>query len=137
MLFRSEGDLQSGRRVFQQLCAPCHKLFGEGGNLAPDLTGSGRASIEYLLENLIDPNAIVPADYRMTTLTLKDGRVLNGLLREPTERTVALWTATGRVTLERREIAQQETTPQSMMPEGLLESLPSTQVRDLLAYLSQ
>jgi putative membrane-bound dehydrogenase-like protein len=132
-----QGDLQSGRRVFQQLCAPCHKLFGDGGNLAPDLTGSGRASIDYLLENLIDPNAIVPADYRMTTLTLKDGRVLNGLLREPTERTVALWTATERFTLERREIAQQETTPQSMMPEGLLESLPPTQARDLLAYLSQ
>jgi putative heme-binding domain-containing protein len=132
-----KANLDAGHKTFLQLCAPCHKLFGEGGSVGPDLTGSGRTSIDYLLENILDPNAIVPADFRMSTITLKDGRVLNGLLRQPTERTVTLMTASETVVIERRDIAQSETSSQSMMPEGLLESLKPEDARDLLAYLSQ
>ena len=52
---------------------------GEGGTISTDLTGSGRADLGYLLENIVDPSAIVPADFRLWSLTLGDGRVLSGL----------------------------------------------------------
>ena len=128
-------DLSRGRQTFSQLCAPCHRLYGEGGQVGPDLTGSGRANLDYLLDNVVDPSAVVPADFRMAIVTLKDGRVLNGVLREPNARTVTIQTQTERIVVERSEITNLETSDQSMMPEGLLESLKPDQARDLVGYL--
>lgn len=128
-------NLPNGRKAFVQACAPCHQLYGEGGSVGPDLTGSGRASLDYLLENIVASSAVVAADYRMTVATLKDGSVLNGVLREPTARTVTLQSQTERRVLERSEIQTLESSEQSMMPEGLLAALPANDARDLLAYL--
>lgn len=128
-------NLAQGRRLFGQNCAPCHKLFGEGGTVGPDLTGSGRSNLDYLLENLLAPSAVVPADYRMTVVTLKDGTVLNGLLREPTARTVTLQSQTEARVIERSDITTLEQSDQSMMPEGILSQLSPEAARDLIAYL--
>jgi putative membrane-bound dehydrogenase-like protein len=128
-------NLANGRRLFGQNCAPCHRLFGEGGTVGPDLTGSGRSNLDYLLENLLAPSAVVPADYRMTVVTLKDGTVLNGLLREPSARTVTLQSQTESRVIARADIATLEQSDQSMMPEGILSPLPSDAARDLIAYL--
>ncbi|MEY4189889.1 MAG: hypothetical protein RIR17_625, partial [Planctomycetota bacterium] len=77
---KEKADLVQGRLLFQKVCANCHGLFGQGGNLGPDLTGSQRSNLEYLLENILEPNATVAADYRMSAVTLKDGRLLTGLV---------------------------------------------------------
>ena len=78
-------DLGRGRAVFDRACASCHKLYGYGGEIGPDLTGTGRDNLDYLLENLIDPSAFVSADFRMVVVAMSDGRVLNGLVRaQPT-----------------------------------------------------
>ena len=128
-------DLPSGRAVFQRLCASCHRLYGEGGQVGPDLTGSGRSQLEYLLENVVTPNAVVAADFRMTVVETRDGRTLGGLLREPGPKTVTLLQAGEAVVVERSEISRMETTPNSMMPEGLLEGLTPQERRDLVGYL--
>jgi len=62
--------------LFSAVCASCHKLYGEGAALGPDLTGSDRHNLDYLLGNIVDPNAMVPADYRVSAPKLKDGRTL-------------------------------------------------------------
>jgi len=124
-----------GREVFNVACAPCHTLYGEGGKVGPDLTGSGRSDLDYLLENLLDLSAIVAADFRMSVLDLKDGRVLNGILAAQTERTVTLKTMTEVLALERKDIVSVKESSVSMMPEGLLEALTLEQARDLIAYL--
>ncbi len=128
-------DLGRGRQLFTQVCAACHKLYGEGGSVGPDLTGSGRTQLDYLLENIVDPSAVVSADYRMTIATLKDDRVLNGVLREQTARTVTILSQTGVTRLERTEIESLQDSALSVMPEGLLEGLPADDQRDLIAYL--
>src|SRR4029453_14464389 len=71
-------DLRHGREVFQRTCAACHTLYGEGGTIGPDLTGSNRGSLEYLLSNVLDPNRDVPDAYRMTVITMRDGRTYSG-----------------------------------------------------------
>ncbi len=128
-------SLPNGRKVFTRTCAPCHQLYGEGGQVGPDLTGSGRASLDYLLENILSPSAVVAADYRMTVVTLTDGSVLNGVVREQTARTITLQSQTERRTVERADIRTLEPSDQSMMPDGLLAALPPNDVRDLIAYL--
>jgi putative heme-binding domain-containing protein len=52
-------------RSLPMTCSVCHKLFGEGASIGPDLTGAGRDSSDYLIENIVDPSAIVAADYRL------------------------------------------------------------------------
>jgi putative heme-binding domain-containing protein len=121
--------------LFSAVCASCHKLYGEGAALGPDLTGSDRHNLDYLLGNIVDPNAMVPADYRVSVLKLKDGRTLTGVLPEQNNRTLTLQTPTERLTIERSQIAEQQQLSASLMPEGLLEALGEENVRNLIAYL--
>jgi putative membrane-bound dehydrogenase-like protein len=131
----AKADLSAGRAVFQTVCGACHTMYGSGGKIGPDLTGSGRANLDYLLENIVDPSAVVSADYRMSIITHKDGRVLLGIVTAETERTLTLRLLTEETTLEKKDIARQEASPVSMMPEGQLLALSPEQVRDLIAYL--
>ena len=124
-----------GRLVWQQTCASCHVLYGEGKAIGPDLTGSNRDNLDYLLENIVDPSASVAKEFTMSVVTLKSGRVLTGVVVEPTERTLSVQTQTERVKLDRDEIDSVRATAQSLMPDGLLAALSEEQVRDLIAYL--
>ena len=128
-------DRSRGRAVFDRVCASCHKLYGQGGEIGPDLTGSGRDNVDYLLENLVDPSASVAADFRMSVVALRDGRVLNGLVRGRTDRTLTLQTQNEALALDRAEIEDVRPSPLSMMPEGLLDPLSAEEVRDLIVYL--
>lgn len=131
----AKANLSQGRVFFTALCSACHTLYGVGGKIGPDLTGSGRANLDYLLENIADPSGVVSADFRMTVLNLKDGRVLSGVVGAQNERTLTLRQLTEETTLEKSEITKQEASPVSMMPEGLLLALQPDQVRDLISYL--
>ena len=131
----AKADLPAGRALFAQTCAVCHKLHGEGGALGPDLTGSARDQLTYLVENIADPSAIVPVDFRMSIVTMKDGRVLTGFVGGKTERGFTLRGLTDTQTIERAEVKEITDSPQSLMPEGILSALNETQVRDLIGYL--
>lgn len=132
---RAQGDKAQGRVLFQTLCASCHQLYGEGGKLGPDLTGSGRADLGYLLENIVAPNSVVPAEYQMTILKLKDERVLSGVVSSSDDRKVTLQTLSDEVPLERGDILETTKVTDSMMPPGLIDALSPEQIRDLIAYL--
>jgi putative membrane-bound dehydrogenase-like protein len=131
----AKANLSQGRMLFTAVCGACHVMYGQGGKIGPDLTGSGRANLDYLLENIADPSGVVSADFRMSLLTHKDGRVLSGVIAEKNDRTLTLRTVTETLTLDRADITKQETSPLSMMPEGLLLALQPDMVRDLIAYL--
>jgi putative membrane-bound dehydrogenase-like protein len=131
----AKADKGLGRVQFNKLCAACHTLYGHGGAIGPDLTGSGRDNIDYLLENMVDPSATVNADFRMSVVAMNDGRVLNGLVRSPTDRTITLQSQNETVVLARKEIEQIAASPLSLMPEGQLDPLTPDEVRDLFAYL--
>jgi putative membrane-bound dehydrogenase-like protein len=133
--FIAKGDPKQGRVLFSNSCAACHKLYGEGNTIGPDLTGSGRHEIDYLIENIADPSATVAADYRLVILTLKDGRVLNGTISAKTERTLTVKTMGSVTTVERSDILRQEQLASSIMPEGLLTALDDPQIRNLVSYL--
>jgi len=131
----AKADLGKGRALYAGVCGQCHKLYGEGGALGPDLTGSGRHDLNYLVENIVDPSAVVDAAYYLNTLTLKDGRVLSGIVGAQSERTLTLRSPGQENVIEKQDIAKRETVPVSLMPEGLLQAFTPEQQRDLLAYL--
>ncbi len=128
-------DLKKGHEAFLKTCAACHRLYGEGGTIGPDLTGSGRKDLGYLVENIVEPSAVVPADYKMSFVELKDGRVLTGLVGEKRERTVGVQTLTEKLVIDRNDIQGIQPSALSLMPEGLLQGLSDQETRDLFAYL--
>jgi len=124
-----------GRVLYTQTCAACHVLFGEGGKIGPDLTGSNRADLDYLLHNILDPNAEIPNAYRTAMVELKDGRVLAGVANQQDPKVVTITTPNETLTLPRGEIKALTIGELSMMPEGLLAPWSEAEVRDLIAYL--
>jgi putative membrane-bound dehydrogenase-like protein len=128
-------DLPAGRVVYQNLCGKCHKLYGEGQTIGPDLTGSNRNNLDYLIENVIDPSAVVSKDYRVSLLKMDDGRVLNGVVVARNDRVIRLQTQTELLVIDQDEVEEIRLTAQSPMPEGQLENLSEKQIRDLFAYL--
>jgi putative heme-binding domain-containing protein len=128
-------DLPRGRALFQRTCAQCHKLYGEGGEIGPDITGSNRNNLDYLITNMLDPNAEIPNDYRTTILRTKDNRVLVGVIRRSEGQSVTIATPAEVVTVAKRDVAAIDPQNFSMMPEGLVLALKEDELRDLVAYL--
>jgi putative heme-binding domain-containing protein len=128
-------DRSRGRSVFAKTCATCHTLFDAGGRIGPELTGSQRDNLDYILSNVLDPSAVMANEYRMQLIQTADGRVLNGIVKAEDAAGVTLQTATEQVVVPKDEIEVRQTTPNSMMPDGLLAQLTPQEVRDLVAYL--
>ncbi|MCB1203340.1 MAG: c-type cytochrome [Verrucomicrobiae bacterium] len=131
----AKADPAKGKATFSAICGACHKLYGEGGAIGPDLTGSDRHNIDYLLGNIVNPNEVVPADYLLTVFTLKDGRVVSGVVPEQNEKTVTVQTPVERLVIPADTIEKRESMPVSLMPEGLLKTMDEGMVKDLIAYL--
>ncbi len=132
----AKGDLSKGKVLFNGICGACHKLFGEGQNLGPDITGSNRADLSYLLENVLDPNAVIGKDYQLNLFTMKDGRVLSGIVKEQSAAALKVAMMGGvEFTLPVEDIAKREISKLSTMPEGLFDALKPEQVIDLVKYL--
>jgi putative heme-binding domain-containing protein len=127
---------QNGHAVFMRTCGPCHAMYGEGGSVGPDLTGSNRANLEYLLANVLNPNADVPEAYRMVLVTTRDGRTYSGNVIAETDRQLTL-RVVGRdnAIISKSDIQSREATSVSMMPTGLFDSLTDREVLDLVAFL--
>jgi putative heme-binding domain-containing protein len=131
----TRADVHKGRQMFQAVCASCHTLYGEGGELAPDLTGSNRADIDYILLNMIDPSADIPDAYKLVTLQTKDGQSLAGTIAQEDDQRVVIRLVGQTQTVLKSDIAGRQTSDLSMMPEGLLTALPDNMVLDLVKYL--
>jgi len=131
-----DADRSHGRLVYAKNCAACHRLFDDGGTAGPELTGSQRANLDYVLENMLDPSALVAGEYQVTILATKNGRTLTGIIKQETDKTVMVQTQNESIIVPKSEIEARERSPLSMMPEGLLDKLTKEEVRDLVAYLA-
>ena len=112
-------------------------MFGDGGTLGPDLTGSNRTNLNYLLLNVLEPNAEVSDAYKMVVITARDGRTYAGNVIGETERQITLRLA-GRdnaVVISKSAVQSREATAVSMMPPGLFDALVDSEVVDLVAFL--
>ena len=129
------GEPAHGKEIFARTCQQCHTLLGTGGKVGPDLTGSDRSNLYYILQNIIDPNAVIPNAYRSSTLETKDDRVITGIVTKEDAAAVTIVTASETLIIPKNDIQSLKQGQISMMPEGLIQSMTDTDVRDLVAYL--
>jgi len=128
-------DMAAGHALAQKTCFTCHKLHGEGAEVGPDLTGSGRASLDALLANVIDPNQIVGKGYESVEVETKAGRSVAGRLVEDTASHVKLLAAGPKEeVIARSDIERLRVSELSVMPEGL-EQMPDADFRNLMGYI--
>jgi putative heme-binding domain-containing protein len=131
------GDSGKGKGVFQMRCAACHKLFGEGGSVGPELTGYERGNIGFWVDNIVYPSLEIREGYANYTARLQDGRLLVGMLDGQGPNGIVLRDFSGQKTsLRNSEVVSLEASPVSVMPEGLLEGLGEQELRDLFSFLA-
>jgi putative membrane-bound dehydrogenase-like protein len=136
MLDGTKVDYEAGHQLMQKTCLVCHSFYNEGMHVGPDLTGVGRSSIDALLHNVIDPNEIIGAGYENTIVETKDKRSLAGRLVENTDDHVKLLSAGDKDdVVPRSNIESMRTEKISVMPEGLVDTLPDEDLRNLLWYI--
>lgn len=129
-------DASAGRVLFNQRCAACHTLHGEGAKIGPELPGNFKDA-DYLLLNILDPNASIGKDYQQTTVEKADGQFVSGVIVSEDAETVVLKTLAGIVSVPRKEVKEIKTSELSLMPEGLMTGLEEPEIRDLFLYLRQ
>jgi len=131
------GDPMAGVAVFKRVCAQCHKIYGEGADVGPDITRNGRNNWDQLLQNLFDPSAVIGPGYQARIIATEDGRVLTGLPIEDSPERVVLKIQGGKLeTIPRDQIEADKLSELSMMPEDVDKLMTSQELADLLAYLS-
>ena len=131
----SKADASKGRAIYQRTCLACHIMYGEGGKIGPELTGSNRSDLDYFLLNVLAPSYDVPDGYRMVTITSKDGQVSVGNVIEEDANKVVLNMVGQQSVIAKSDVKTRVTSKISMMPEGLLLALKDNEVLDLVKYL--
>jgi putative heme-binding domain-containing protein len=129
-------DHSLGRAIFVKTCQQCHTLYGVGAKIGPDLTGSNRSDLEYLLSNVVDPSAVISKDYQQTVVLTIDGLVVSGLLKSEDDKSITLQTTTDVVVIPKDEIEDRQLSDASMMPDDQLKQFTPQHVVSLFAYLA-
>jgi putative membrane-bound dehydrogenase-like protein len=130
------GQPADGRVVFEKHCGNCHKLFGEGKSVGPDLISSNRQDLDSLLVSIVDPSSVVRKEYLSYVLQMEDGRLLTGIITGGDGTTITLLDAKGeRLAVPRGQVKEMKDSPVSLMPEGLLSKISAQELRDLFAYI--
>jgi mono/diheme cytochrome c family protein len=147
------GDPGAGERLFfgKQKCAGCHMVKGRGGHLGPDLSRVGAArSISYLIESIrepskelslgyLDPNNHygIPLEYDTVIVVTRDGQRITGIAKNEDAFTIQLLGEDDELhLLSKRDLAEVRHERRSLMPVYTAEMLSSSELQDLLAYLS-
>jgi putative membrane-bound dehydrogenase-like protein len=131
-----DASAERGRLAYVELCAPCHKLRGEGHDVGPDLSGDARKSIEELVAAVFDPSRSIASGYTMYNVVTAGGRVLQGLLVSETANAITVrWAGGVEEVVPRTSVRELRAQTLSLMPENLEASLSVERFLDLLAYL--
>ena len=129
-------DIQNGRKVYNDTCGKCHELFGEGGKVGPELTGTKRYSLDFLLTNIVAPSQDIPEAYQTETVLTIDGEVITGLVSEESDEILTLTKSDAtKVEILQEDVEDRKPSKLSVMPAGQLDEFPTADVVDLIKYL--
>ncbi|MCA9063961.1 MAG: DUF1080 domain-containing protein [Planctomycetaceae bacterium] len=128
-------DGGAGAQHFRKLCANCHQPEQQNEAIAPRLAGTGSKGIDYIVENIVDPNAVVGRDFQARIILTEDGLVITGLVERETETSLTIRTLTESVTVPVNKIDEMKISENSFMPEGLLKTLNDRERIELFKYL--
>ncbi|MFN6049528.1 MAG: c-type cytochrome, partial [Planctomycetia bacterium] len=120
----------------QKHCSACHQIAGKGAKIGPQLDGIGSRGLDRLLEDMLDPNRNVDQAFRQTTLTLKNGQFINGLvLREEGVLLVSADQQGKEIRVAKDQVEERKLSNVSPRPAGFVDQLSNQEFADLMAYM--
>jgi len=128
-------DAGNGQALFKRSCANCHQPDDAADRIGPQLQGSGSKGIRYLVENVVDPNAVIGKDFLAQVVITKEGRVVSGLVVKPSDSAATVRTGTSTEVIARDQVEEIRVSQNSFMPEGLLSTFGDREKIELLKYL--
>jgi cytochrome c oxidase cbb3-type subunit III len=133
------GDANRGKEVFfgKGECSSCHRIYGAGGFLGPDLsTYSPGMSAQAILDAILAADRVVPTGYRLAIVTTRDGRRLEGIARNEDNFSLQLQTKDGSFHFfEKSDLESVERPNQPLMPTNYRQRLSPDELNDLVNYL--
>ena len=130
------GDADKGKVQFMGRCAICHKLFGEGGQIGPELTGYDRSNADFWLDNLFMPSMEIREGFGAYIVKTKGGQILTGLMDAQDAKGIVIKDmANNKTALKQTDIESMTASPVSLMPEGLTTGMSDADLKDFFAYL--
>lgn len=130
------GDAEKGKLQFTARCAICHKLFGEGNAIGPELTGYDRSNADFWLDNIFTPSLEIREGFGAYIVHTKNGQILSGLMDAQDASGIIIKDMAGNKTpVKQADIEKLEASPISLMPEGLTTGMDDATLKDFFAYL--
>jgi len=133
-------NLEQGERVFiRTKCAACH-VFGEvGTGGGPDLsTVTSRFRRRDILEAIMFPSRVISDQYIGVDLELDDFSTVTGMVVTETDTTLSLIQVDGvPIEIDKSMILTQKEAEESIMPEGLINTMSLGDLVALINYLER
>lgn len=146
------GDVAHGEAVFwgKGDCGSCHAIAGRGNAAGPDLTNIAGLRKATAIQDALTKTQhhvygdggvhlpmIAPMDDNSVHVVTRDGRALDGLMRNQDAWSVQFVTMDGRFhSFERTELSSITIKPGSSMPTDYDKRLTPDEFRDLMAFLT-
>ena len=137
-----------GKEIFTKLaCAQCHKLtknsvtLGKNLSIGPNLDEvikKHKNDPKAILSEILEPSRKIEEKYRTVLLLLEDGRSLNGNIVSEDKTSMTIVTGPPQVKeqkVQKSAIEFRRSSPVSIMPAALLNTLDKEQILDLIAYI--
>jgi putative heme-binding domain-containing protein len=133
---KAKKDTALGMKVFEKNCAACHQIANKGARIGPQLDGIGIRGLDRLLEDVLDPNRNVDQAFRLSTLELKRGQVVTGLLLKEEGAILVLADSQGKeVRVAKKDVEERTVSQMSPMPANFADQISEADFNNLLAYL--
>jgi putative heme-binding domain-containing protein len=131
------GTPASGAELFTKNCSPCHLVSNIGHDIGPNLVALRDKEPEYFVKNILDPSAVVEPRFVNYIITMKDDRMISGVIKAETATNLTVASGGNGVieNLARSDVKTIRATNISMMPEGFEIALPPQKMADLIAFL--
>ncbi|MEZ0486377.1 PVC-type heme-binding CxxCH protein [Fibrella aquatica] len=137
-LMAMNGDASRGLTVYKNNCSVCHQVNGEGMDFGPKLSEIGSKlgkDGQYLA--ILYPDAGISFGFEGYEVTFKDGSTMTGIVSSKTETDLQMKFPGGQVqNYKTSNIKSIKKLDASMMPSGLQEAMSTTELVDLVTYLS-
>ncbi|MFQ5803377.1 MAG: c-type cytochrome [Candidatus Methylomirabilales bacterium] len=137
-----EGDPEMGESLFFDPespagCAKCHTVKDKGGKVGPELTTVAAAQpLDYIIESILKPSAVIVTGFEPTLIITKDGRYVTGIMKREDDQVIELADSQGQIQKVRKaDVKEQVPQEVSIMPENFGEILTVQDLHDLLAFL--
>jgi len=133
-----KGNVANGKALYlRQGCIACHAIDQKAEQKGPYLGSAGsKFTRDYLIQSILDPNAVVAQGFQTELITTNDKKVHMGFVTKEEDGVIELRNIAGIVTkIKEADIKKRDHQTTSMMPPGLASTLTVGEFTDLIEYL--